>query len=246
MKTKQKNSSQGIVLTAVLAAAAWAALNVFLIINTFEKNSVTAGTHIPQPLSALPASQLHRESSAASSSSESSESSSSKPRISPGIFGRLVFLPDTREIFVLNGHDWTGMINGQAVYEKNDIRTPGSSQADLQLTSGQRIRIDKNSEIILESSGAILVISGKISTFGGPLEMRTSDGIRALGTGKYNLEKTGNETRISASSGSVDVGSDGKTVLVGKNQGTIIDAGAPPQDPFNLPSAPASIKLHLH
>lgn len=243
MKTNRKYSSRGIVL-ASLAAAAWAALNVFLIINTFEKNGITAGVHTaPRPLPAHPAPVQTRESSA---SSASSAASSSQPGISPGITGRLVFLPNTKEIYVLSGHNWTGMINGQTVYEKNDIRTAGSSQADLLLSSGKRIRIYENSEIIIESSGVILVISGKISTSGGPLEMRTSDGVRALGTGKYKLEKTGNETRVSASSGSVDVGSEGKTVLVGKNQGTIIDAGMPPQAPFNLPSAPESIKLQLH
>ncbi|GEM_PF-2367586 len=249
MKIKIKLRSPVILL--LLSLIVWLSLNIFIIYSTYQagfKNVyIPAIKEIPQNIIKPSRTNLQIKPEVQNVPAIKLN----KARIA---FGTVEFLPNTIRIFILSNSSWLRMTSGQTVYENDWVRTSQSSQADLRISSSKNIRIFENSEISLDSSGKnkssltiplITVISGKITSYT-PLNVKTPDGAMVFGRKTFNIDKRGEEIRVSSPEGGVEVTSGGKTVYLNKNQGTVIEAGKAPGDPFDLPSAPEKIKLQLH
>jgi len=141
---------------------------------------------------------------------------------------------------------WTGVLQGDKLAVDDAVRTGGQSSITLDLGDSSTIELAEQAEVeVRELSGAVQklgLISGRASVDyrdNGErvLNIENGDGtvVARVQKGRFAVLNNGQLLAVATKTGSVDLSSAGRTVVVSEGKQSVAYAGQTPMTPFEIP-----------
>lgn len=151
------------------------------------------------------------------------------------------------------GGDWSPMNKGDLLAVEDSVRTQKESQVVLGLGEKSIIELNDASEIeVRELSGVMQrlgLVKGRASVDYGEdgnriLNIENNDGtvVAKVDKGKFSILNNGQIVAVATETGSVDLSSQGESVIVTKGMESVVTKGKAPSKPYAI-SADAYLKL---
>jgi phage tail protein X len=147
---------------------------------------------------------------------------------------------------------WMEALPGQPIDRKTRIETSPAGGAEVSVQDKVKLQIDPNSKVVINrlppgarAGGEVQIVEGTLHADvnapgqGAPITVKTPSGDVRL-RGDARIEAAGKDsTRVSVYEGTVAVRARGTVINIRAGQGTLILPGMAPQQPTELPTAPA-------
>ncbi len=154
--------------------------------------------------------------------------------------------------------DWTSIAVKSLLAEQERLRTLSRSFAVVRFRDASSLRIDENAQLAIRrirrdrltrsEQVDIVLYGGGIRALIDPQVGRQTLHVNTPGietrvrSRHYWMQKTPEDTRLANYEGEIEVSAQGGTVLVRKNQGTLVKSDAPPQAPVTLLTPPGLLR----
>ena len=147
---------------------------------------------------------------------------------------------------------WMEALPGQPLDRKTRIETSSAGGAEVSVEDKLKLQIDPNSKVVINrlppgarAGGEVQIFQGTLHADvsapdrAGPITVKTPVGDVRL-RGDARIDAAGKDSaRVSVYEGTVTMRSRGQVLTIRAGQGTLILPGAGPQEPTELPTAPA-------
>lgn len=147
---------------------------------------------------------------------------------------------------------WMEALPGQPLDRKTRIETSSAGGAEISVEDKLKLQIDPNSQVVINrlppgarAGGEVQIFQGTLHADvsapdrAGPITVKTPVGDVRL-RGDARIDAAGKDSaRVSVYEGTVTMRSRGQVLTIRAGQGTLILPGAGPQEPTELPTAPA-------
>ena len=186
------------------------------------------------------------ERSAAAPSGMTAEGKSSVERVVSAIRGRA-----ERQ---RPGGEWLPLTAGTRLSARDRVRTIGSSTATIELGTAVTITVAESTEVsmgtLTDTLSKVRLDDGRVASivrgstdFKFRVEVRGSDMNAETRGGAFSvMSRTPGRVAVATSRGTVAVTANGERVDVAEGKASVVEPGAPPSEPFNIPG---SLFLHV-